>query len=257
MKLTNLLALCALLLSPGVNAQDIDPQVLKSPQPSQVEGRNIDILGLMPGMGLEEARSAMSNFLAMEPNESEAQTHVFEGSVSIASMPYVEWLYGSKGSENLEAKFSGIGSGNQLVLVRRDAEYGKVDEAPLFDAFIASLLEKYGEPSFRDDRAVGSQLMWTYKNGAAAACDPTGDHQCLEPENAITLLDQAAQSYDVIVSATVLRARADDARVSMFKMRSTDLSVVQATGEADQLGLQPALDAAVAQSTRDAPVPDV
>lgn len=256
MKFTSILAACAMVLAIStVHAEDIVPDVLMQPAMSSVPGRTIDIKGLLPGMTTDEARAILTDILGAEPGESREQTVLSQSGIMVKSVPFTKWLSGTVDGEKISTMYSGFASGNQLVLVSREAEYSDSTSAPMFDAFMAGLLEKYGEPSFRKDWAEAAALIWTFKDGQLVPCDPSGSPQCLEPTSAFSNLRASSQAFDVIIYAAVSRARRDIDRVGQFKMSSTDLSIMAPAEIADKDGLRPALDALVAASAASAPKP--
>jgi hypothetical protein len=251
-----IIAVCLLSMVSGFAlAEDFAPSVLMQPDVSQVPGRHIDIMGLAPGMSVEAARAVLTELQGSEPKQRLQQTRIHEGSVSVTSTPYVASLEALSGSEWLGVQFSGASSGNSIVLVQRDVRYQSVAEAPIFDQFINSLVEKYGTPTFQREGMEGSILMWTYKEGTSAPCDPSGNPQCLAPESAFNMLSEAAKHYDVVIYAAVVRALTDRNRVSKFKMSSTDLELKLAADQADVAGLQSALVQSVTASESNAESP--
>lgn len=256
MKFISILTACAMALAvSSAQADDIVPDVLMQPAMTSVPGRAIDIRGLLPGMTTSEVRSVLTDILGAEPGESMERTVLSDSGIIIKSAPFTKWLSGQVGSEKTSVMFSGISSGNQAVLVTREAEYGRNDEAPLFEDFVTSLVEKYGEPTYRKDGFGGAALIWTYKDGQPAACLPDDTPQCLEPSSAFSNLRETPKYFDVIVYAAIATGRRDETRVGQFRISSTDLSVKVAADEADEAGLRPALEAALAEAAANAPKP--
>lgn len=256
MKLTYVLAACAMLLTtPAVHAEDIAPDVLMQPIEASVPGRIIDIRGLLPGMTPAEARPLLADILGAEPRESYEKTALREAGQTVTGTPFIKWLSGEVGSEKTSVMFSGVSSGNQAVLITREAEYRRGEEAPLFDEFVSSLVEKYGEPAFRKDGYNGTAVIWTYKDGQPATCLPNDTPQCLEPASAFSNLNATSKYFDVIVYALVGKGSADDTRVGQFRISSTDLSIKVTADEADEAGLRRALEAALAEAAANAPKP--
>lgn len=237
-------------------AQDISPNVLLEANQSSVPGRAIDIRGLVTGMSTEEALAAMVD-LGGVIDEGKERTALSSNGVTVTGTPFTKWLSVNVDGDRTVGWFSGVSSGNQLTLLQREADYRQDrDNAPLFDPFIASLLEKYGEPSFRKDGREVSYFMWTYKDGRPAACDPNGTPPCVEPETAKHYLHELAALYDVIVFAKVGRKSGED-RLLIFELSATDLSIMDAAAKADEAGLRPALEAAISAATTSAPKPSL
>lgn len=256
MKFISIIAACAMALAvTSAQAEDIVPEVVVQPVVSSVPGRAIDIRGLLPGMTTSEARAVLTDILGAEPGESIERTVLYESGIMIKSAPFTKWLSGQAGSEKVSVMFSGISSGNQVTLITREAEYGRDDEAPFFEDFVASLIEKHGEPTYRKDGIGGAALIWTYKDGQPAACFPNDTPQCLEPSSAFSNLRETPKYFDVIVYAAIATGRRDETRVGQFLISSTDLSTKVAADEADEAGLRPALEAALAEAAANAPKP--
>lgn len=256
MKLISILAACAMALAISTAyAEDIVPDVLIQATQSSVPGRIIDIRGLVPGMSVEEARTALAAIDGTAIQESLSSTVLSTRDHMVRGVPYTKWLTLQNGSDTLSASFSGISSGNQITLVKREADYrGSQDAAPLFDPFIAALVEKYGEPTFRKDGVEVTYMFWTYKDGSAAPCDPNGTPQCMEPETAFPMLPEQAEAFDVMLSAKVGRQRGSD-HLLIFTLALTDLRLKVEADEADEAGLRPALEAAIAGAAAGAPKP--
>lgn len=256
MRATSILAACALALTiSAAHAEDIVPEVLMQPAISSVPGRAIDIRGLLPGMTPADARPVLSEILGTEPSEGLERTALRESGQTVTGIPFIKWLSGTVGSEETSVMFSGVSSGNQAVLITREAEYRRGEEAPLFDEFVSSLVEKYGEPAFRKDGYNGTAVIWTYKDGQPATCLPNDTPQCLEPASAFSNLNATSKYFDVIVYALVGKGSADDTRVGRFRISSTDLSIKVTADEADEAGLRRALEAALAEAAANAPKP--
>lgn len=258
MKLITIIAACGMLLATSsAHADDIVPDVLMQPAQSSVPGRAIDIRGLVQGMSIEEARAALVAADAGALRERTYSTSLSSKGHIVRSAPYVKWLGIGGDTDKLSATLSGISSGNQITLINRHGDYRNDREAaPLFDDFVDALVDKYGDPSFRRDGASVTHLMWTYKDGEPAPCDPDGTPQCLPPESAFSYLPERAEFFDVILAAKVGRERGHD-RVLAFQLSLTDLSIKAAADIADEAGMRPALDAAIAESAANAPKPSL
>lgn len=256
MKFASILAACAMALAvSSAHAEDIMPEVLIQPVASSVPGHTIDVRGLVPGMSVEEARAILVAVDGAAIDENMSSTALSKGDKMVRSVPYTKWLSIEDRGDKTSAMFSGISSGNQITLVKREADYrGNRDAAPLFDPFIAALVEKYGEPSFRKDGVEVTYLMWTYKNGQTAPCDPNGTPQCMAPEIAFSMLPEQADVHDVILSAKIGRERGSD-YLLVFTLALTDLSIKTASDIADDAGMRVALDAAIAAAAANAPKP--
>lgn len=254
MKFTALLAASVIAIAAtAAHAEDVVPDAILQPVVTSIVDRQVDIRGLLPGMRLNEARAALANSMGVAPNERREQLRLRDGSISVSSAPYVSWLVGESSGERTAAMFSGMPGGNQLVLVRRDGEYQRVSDAPMFDDFVSGLIAKYGEPSYRRDAYQASVFYWTYREGQQVQCDPQGRPQCIDGDGAFMVMDQIGDSVDVIVYAAVGRRVGDPNRVQQFRMSSTDLRIKRATDEADSAALQPALEAALAEAAANAP----
>lgn len=256
MKIAPILAACVMALAvSSANAEDIMPEVLIQPVVSSVPGHTIDIRGLVPGMGLEEARAVLIAVDGGAIDENMSSTVLSQGDQMVRSVPYIKWFSTKEATDKTSAMFSGLSSGSQITLIKREADYrGNRAAAPLFDPFVDALLDKYGEPSFRKDGREVTYLFWTYKNGQTAPCDPNGTPQCLQPESAFLYLPEQADVHDVILSAKVGRERDSD-HLLIFQLALTDLSIKIASDIADESGMRPALDAAIAAAAASAPKP--
>lgn len=256
MKLPSIFAAFALTLGiTGTYAEDVAPPVLIEATHSVVPGRIIDIRGLVPGMTPAEVRPILADILGAPPHESMEKTVLSGAGTMVTGTPYTRSMSSHIDDEKIEAFFSGVSSGNQLYLVHREVDFRRSrSDAPLFDDFVAALVAKHGTPSFRKDGASVTHIMWTYKDGQVAPCDPDGTPQCLQPDSAITYLPEIAQTYDVVIYAAVARERGDE-RVALMKMSSADLVLKNAADQADRAGLRPALDAAIAAEAANAPKP--
>ena len=177
--------------------------------------------------------------------------------MSIDGPAFVRALYGTKAGETLTTRHSGVSSGNQLVYVDRRAEYDDAALAPMFDEFAAALSAKYGAASFEDTSYDGTTFYWMFKDGALGECDPYDAPQCLPPESAITLIDQASAYSDLILYASVTRSIYNESRVGGLQIASTDLALKLAADAADAAGLLPALEKAVSTSEEDAATPEL
>lgn len=250
-----LAAVTIALLASATAAEDIVPDVLMQPAQSSVPGRTIDIRGLVTGMSLGEARSAFAGLLGEEPSENTSSFVLSGKGQMVQSVPYTSVLYSGDETDQLSAKFSALSSGNQITLITREADYRRAPEAaPLFDEFVSALVAKYGEPTFRRDGREVTYLRWTYKNGRPTPCDPESDPQCVEPQSAITMLPGTAETFDVIISAMVGRKR-DEEQLLGFKLALTDLKLKLAADHADEAGMRPALEEAIAAAAANAPKP--
>lgn len=250
-----LAAVTIALLASATAAEDIMPNVLMQPAQSSVPGRTIDIRGLVTGMSLEEARLAFAGLKGEEPSENTSSFVLSGKGQMVQSVPYTSALYQGDETDQLSAKFSALSSGNQVTLITREADYRRAPEAaPLFDEFVSALVAKYGEPTFRRDGREVTYLRWTHKNGQPAPCDPEGTPQCPEPQSAITMLPGTAETFDVIISAMVGRKR-DEEQLLGFKLALTDLKLKLAADHADETGMRPALEEAIAAAAANAPKP--
>lgn len=258
MKFASILAVGALALAtPLVHAQDIIPQILIEATPSAVPGRIIDIRNLVPGMTADEVRPVLAAIQGSAPNENLQKTALSGSGTSVTGTPYTRSMSSRNDGELIEVFFSGVSSSNQTYLIRRELDFGRSGaDAPLFDAFVDALVDKYGTPSLRKDGTAVTHLMWTYKNGRTAACNPDGTPQCLQPDSAISNLPELAETFDVIIYAAVARERGAN-HVTLAKMSSTDLVRKAAADQADTDGLRPALDAAIAAAAANAPKPEL
>lgn len=256
MRFASILAVCAMTLTVStIHADDIVPEVLMQPAISSVPGRIIDIRGLLPGMTPADARPLLTEILGAEPGESFEKTALRESGQTVTGTPFTKWLSGTVGSEKTSVMFSGVSSGNQAVLITREAEYRREEDAPLFDDFVASLIEKYGEATFRKEGFQTTAMIWTYKDGQPVECLPNDTPQCLEPSSAFSNLGATPKYFDVIIYAAIGKGRPDERRVGQFRISPTDLSIKVAADKADEAGLRPALDAALAEAAANAPKP--
>lgn len=256
MTLRSILATAAIaLFASTAAAQDIMPDVLMQPAHSSAAGRTIDIRGLVTGMSVEEARSAFATLGGEEARENTSSFVLSGKGQMVKSTAYTSVLYQGDETDQLSAEFSALSSGNQITLITREADYRRAPEAaPLFDEFVSALVAKYGEPTFRKDGHEVTYLRWTYKDGQPAPCDPEGTPQCLEPQSAITMLPGSAEAFDVIISAMVGRMRNEEQLLG-FKLALTDLELKLAADRADEEGMRPALDEAIAAAAANAPKP--
>ena len=256
MTLRSILATAAIaLFVSSTAAQEIMPDVLRQPNISSVPDRVIDIRGLVTGMSLKEARSVFAALGNEAPNENTSSFVLSDKEQMVKSVPYTRVLYQGDETDRLSATFSALSSGNQITLIAREADYRRAPEsAPLFDEFVTALVAKYGEPTFRKDGREVTHLRWTYKNGQPAPCDPEGTPQCLEPQLAITMLPAQAEAFDVVLTALVGRQRDADKLIA-FKLALTDLELKLAADLADEAGMRPALDDAIAAAAANAPKP--
>ena len=256
MTLRSILATAAIaLFASAALAQDIMPDVIMEPAHSSVPGRTIDIRGLVTGMSVQEARSVFTALGDAAPNENTSSFVLSGKGQMVKSAPYTRVLYIGDESDRLSATFSALSSGNQITLVEREGDYRRAPEAaPLFDEFVSALVAKYGEPSFRKDGREVTYLRWTYKNGLPVPCDPEGTPQCLEPQSAITMLPEQAETFGVILSAMVGRKRNEEQLIA-FKLALADLDLRLAADRADEAGMRPALEEAIAAAAANAPKP--
>jgi hypothetical protein len=237
------------------SAEDAVPEVLMEAAVSTVGNRRIDILGISPGMTVEQVRAALDASVEGEVEEDLQRTVLSHSGIRVTGSPFIRQLAVETEQEEIEIEFSGISSGNQAILVKRDAIFEDPTSAPIFDDVVASLVEKFGEPSIASERMDQTTMLWMFKDGNPARCQRQGTPQCLDPESALMVAEQSLQYFDVIVFAAVRRSDAASDRVGILRQSSTDVAIAVAAEAADVAGLQPALDAAVASSIAGATQP--
>ncbi|WP_156464036.1 hypothetical protein [Devosia sp. Leaf420] len=247
-------AMALAMVAPGLRADDIVPDRLMEASQSAIPGRQIDVIGLVPGMTPEEAIPVLTEILGEKPYASQSQTMLRDGGVSVTSVPFVSGLSGEANDEAFELFFSGLSSGNQLLMIRRQGEYGSAG-APKVADFVQSLRGKYGEPSFVEQGFNATVLVWTFKDGQQVVCHKQEAPQCLSTDAAFTMIEQSALDFDVLIYAAVAPRPSDPERVGMFRISSADLRIKLAAETADQAGLQNALEAAVDAADAAAPKP--
>ena len=256
MKLRSLMTAAVLFAAvPVAGAENVMPEVVYEPEISSVPGRAIDLRGMVPGMAAQDVRNILRDILGAEPRETTERTVLSGSGVMVTGAPFTKWLAGTVDDEKITAMFSGISSDNRLVMIEREASYGDSASAPVSEDFLAGLTEKYGEPSFRKEVADATGLFWTFKDGRLVPCDDEGRTRCVNPTVAFTNLESAAADFDVIIFAAVGKSGVDGVRVSRFWLSATDLDIKVAADSADEEGLRPALEAAVAESYANAPKP--
>lgn len=254
----------ALLVATAAMAAEYTPAVLLQPEPTLVEGRNLDILGITTGMTPDAVRAWYSETYPDETfNEAVTSIQIRHEGISVATVPFVNGLYTksrSGGHDDKEAteefrfSFTGPASGNQLVQARRIVSFPSAANAPFIDDVVAGLLQKYGEPTERDDKFNGVDLEWRFKSGAPHVCQ----YGCMARDGYQigAIPDMAADSLDngdLLLSIRVTRLSTEQ-RVKQIRADLIDMSKTKLAANADMESILQEADRQLSEAPAGTPV---
>jgi hypothetical protein len=182
--------IAATLFSSITMASDIvEPTVRIQIEPRKIDGRQIDVLGIVPGMTAAEVENILTahdvkgridtrkGTVGGNIRGVNVRTAEFTQSMSVetrfdANSPIHETIIGS---------YSTPASGNRLMRFSRQVSYRNALEAPEYSTILDSVLAKYGTPSVRKERRegfVGDDLTYHYKAGRQINCERTSPQRC-------------------------------------------------------------------------------
>ncbi|RYG87509.1 MAG: hypothetical protein EON59_07195 [Alphaproteobacteria bacterium] len=156
---------------------------------SEIPGRLIDVIGVVPGMTADEAREVLAATYAPDDIRLREQGYrMGKDNVWVETTPFpvevsVDDFMRSTG-DTFSAKLTGLAGDNKVVVATRKVKFPE-SGGPTEDTLHAAVIEKYGTPSFSID---GRFYVWQFKDGQLVPCTNRGGDVCNRP----------AQSYDYI-----------------------------------------------------------
>lgn len=167
MKMLHTLALATALMVGAAHAQEI-PVIADEPGVKGLpDDAVLDILGLELGMTKEEAEEALgqrmntrnARIFLSDPETGRDFQHEYLGQISKPAAPLIGNDRFTAGQDIVDAELGTEAVGNRIMSIKR--VYVPAQSEPISrGAFINLLIEKYGEPSGRNDRDTA--LAWMY-----------------------------------------------------------------------------------------------
>lgn len=240
-----LIAAAASLIIGSTQAAEYSPSVLLTPEPTVVESRIIDVLGLVPGMTPGAVRDWYAKtYPADSFKEGVTSIQIRHQGLVVATEPFVNSLYTNRfaspppgadvtQTDEFRFSFTGPASGNQLVQIRRSAHFPNPEIAPFIDDVVAGILQKYGEPTGRKDKFNGVDMEWRFQNGQPFTCQ----WDCIDRDGyqVQAIPDMAAEGPakgDVLLKISVTRLSSDQ-RVRNIHTDLYDLAKTKQAANAD------------------------
>jgi hypothetical protein len=170
-------ALAALAVSSQVSAKDFAiPQTVNVPA-YDFQGRSIDIIGFVPGMKADVALKLLQD---RKPGKEVRGSTSSIGNRTVSSESFDSYYYSwQREKEEINVYLTSPSAGNEVFSASRNLEFWNAEERPDFEKSIAALVEKYGDPSKREDilpdpRYINKKsktvtLMWYL--GGAGKCE--------------------------------------------------------------------------------------
>ena len=229
-----LVSLCGLILG-NAHAADVprfEPKVIVAPQIFTVPARSIDILGISPGMTVDEVKALLSKALPGGSfSEPSASIQINFRGANIRTTDFTNYLTdtradnGTGNDETVFASFSGPASGNQNIGLRRQINYREVLRAPSVADVRQSLLAKYGQPSQLSSVNGSYYYLWSYSKGSFVTCTPMMIMtECRQNESQNYDIPQLSRytgqwPADFVMEATINNQPQDPSKVGTFVIR--------------------------------------
>lgn len=210
-------------------------------------GVTLSILGIEPGMGIEEVRAITTKLLEEHvagPEQTESEKLMSKmGGANLApplqeydsgvmlttpggdviQLGYVgridlnrDLVQGGSISDNLRIDLSAPSSGSQVIGVQRRLDYAIEDKQPRITPIIDELRAKFGAPMVLGGGAV-TLYRWQFDNGMAVQRDPFDEYDCwpyigdVTNQNDIrTINTRSGGDCDVVLDVKITTGISDD-----------------------------------------------
>lgn len=125
-----------------------------------LDGRFIDILDLVPGMGVDEVMAGLAAHYAAE-SIAEQRTYFQAGSrgVEVKTVEFIQTVKSGDSGDAMVAFFTGPAAGNRAFAVERQVYYPDVLTAPTVATITEALISKYGAALQRRKRAAEADMQ--------------------------------------------------------------------------------------------------
>jgi hypothetical protein len=240
------------LMSTSARANEIvEPAVRIQIEPRRIDSRQIDVLGIVPGMTATEVEKILAG------HDIKGRIDVRKGTVggnirgvSVRTSEYTQSLHaetrfdaGSAVQEAISGTFSTPASGNRLMRFSRRVSYGNTLEAPEYAAMRDSVIAKYGVPSVRNERRegfVGDDLFYHYKAGRQINCERAAANRCPVDVGAYELgladeFTKGAAIVDLVIKISMSRDGSGRVTNMMFDVVDWGLQAQASSADVDAL----------------------
>lgn len=171
-------------------------------------GVTLSILGIEPGMGIDEVRAITAKLLEEHvagPEQTDDQKRMSKMGGADMSPPLEEYesgvmlttpggdqiklgyvgrialkrdlVQGGAISDDMRIDLSAPSSGNQVIGIQRSLDYSIEDKQPRITPILDELKAKYGEPMVQSSGAL-TLYRWQFDNGVAIHRDPFDENDC-------------------------------------------------------------------------------
>ncbi|WP_404401355.1 hypothetical protein [Pelagibacterium halotolerans] len=237
---------------------------------TSVPDRAIDVLGLVPGLSVEEARAALAAI--HDPGAITEHTTAFTigaRGVSVQTEEFLGTMEAGRSDDRIEIFFAGPAAENQSFAVERVVRYPQVLTAPTVAAIAEALIAKYGTPSYnsRDFReTVSPEMVWSFAGEAQISCMGFGGYGSGQGcPVAWTLLEYAPHrldaiareplGFDLVIVAKLETHREDRTKVAGFTVTVSDLLRRKRAAAADTAAMVAELERVHAEASNPVSAP--
>jgi len=196
-------------------------------RPPMTDNSAIDVIGIRPGMGLDEVRRILIAEYGEGLNQAETSMTLQGRGISVMSQRFVVRLDHGKQDDEISVWFSPPTLGNTVVAIARNLRFPDFMRAPSLSDLRQQLVAKYGTPSeVRGIQNRNNSLFWSFgATGRSSvlqclrtSCPTTGDLSFNTPwiyrevvDSGVHLAAMAeTPAYSGEIKALGLRVRVDD-----------------------------------------------
>ena len=231
--------LATALISMPTFASDVVPANARiQVEPREIKGQALDLLGIVPGMTVQDFERRMNahNIPGRIEREEGSVGGTING-VQIRTVSFVQRLLfttqltdKNNVSDHVNAVFSTPASGNRIMSLRRELNYHNAVEAPMFDEFLASIRNKFGNPSGQRNLAIsqGVELMYVFQAGRIMPCQQMAGGSCPELSTIysmqdLELFERASAIADYQIN--IIMQRNPQGRMNSLQMSVVDIGM--------------------------------
>jgi hypothetical protein len=198
------------------------------PIPHTYPDHALDVLGIAPGMPLEDAKAKIVAEYGTDPAETRSSISLQYRSIPVSTDDYVSELKAKKDSDSITVYFGPPSTGNVVVGVERQVQYPDARNAPLVDSVVHQLEGKYGVVSGSSNLAETTIVQtWYYNSNALQKCAVYGCPFPAPPLQVNALqnyIQNIANGQHIILNTQIIRDNNDKTRVGWLYVRMSDES---------------------------------
>lgn len=251
-----LLLLACLIAAHQARAEPVTLKLVAPPAVHHPPGRALDVAGIVPGMSPDEVRAVLAKTYG-DVQAIQENVGFQDQGVDVASQNFVTRMAARRDNDEVTVWFGTPTTGNAVVEVTRQTNYGNAADAPELTAVRAQLVAKYGPPAL-DAPAVGTGelkiLAWSYQGDKPVACPAMACRTDLT--DGLNLADLTnyrrvvKRGFDLTVTGMMLAGIGDSSRAASVIVTVSDTATKLKTAESAMAQMRAAAHPAPAKPRR-------